>query len=221
MSNSIVRMEMSSISTSLCCLSFCSQLHFKSKALNKRSHRQLTNNPQSHKRKQVFMCVKLWEACVCFKLMQGLWGMRIHTRQTSVRRQQAAGSPQTFSGTRSWDCAVCCFLTSMCGMRMRNPPGISEANSFFLNVHQGKGVKQVRVCTTTYTKMNRLRYFSFPSQVCHTTKSCTGIAITHLQQSPSLLSEQQKDLHLHLEVTVTIWIHWSQGKSPPQSCWSC
>ncbi len=164
MSNSIVRMEMSSISTSARCLSFCSELHFQSKALNKRSHKQLTDDPQPHKRKQVLcVCVKLWEACVRFKLMQGPQGMRTRPCQTAVWRQQAAGSSLTYSGRRSWDSAVRCFFDLRVWNEDEETTGDFQVNSFFLNLHYERDVRQMCVYARVRVQKKwtvKDRYFS-------------------------------------------------------------
>lgn len=163
MSNSIVRMEMSSISTSACCLSFCSQLHFQSKVWTSVHTNSWLTIPQPRKKKQVLcVCEVMRSLCVCFELMQGPQGMRTRPCQTAVWRQQAAGSSLTYSGRRSWDSAVRCFLTSVCGKSMRKPQAFSRSTaSSSISITKRAWGKCVHARVHAQKWINKDGYFSF------------------------------------------------------------
>lgn len=182
MSNSIVRMETSSVSTSPRCPSFCSQLHYKSKALNGRSHKQLTDSRQPRENKEIDVCEVMRSLCVCVFQADARPVGYVHTHPcpTAVwRRQRAAVWTLTFSGRRSWDSAVHWFLTSVCGMGMRKPraPWRSTVSSSI-------SLEKKSMCAQAHAHVwiNKYWHLLVLWQVCHTTERWTSIYSTPAAQ---------------------------------------
>lgn len=202
MGNTIVRMEMSSISTSLLVHGLISNQRLWT-SIHKNSSATISSLTRESR-----FCVRdvMTSLYLRFKLVQGLQCMRTHSCQTTVWRQRAARSSITFSDRRLWDSAAHCFLTAACGMRMRNHKRC-WGQQLLPQSRSRKGC----VCTSACIKMN----VSCLSPVCHTTKTWTSIAIARLQHCLSLVSER-KGLSA-FTVTVTVWRFYqcSREKSSP------
>lgn len=108
MSNTIVRMEMSSISTSLLVRGFISNQRLWT-SVYKNSSATISSLTRESR-----FCVRdvMTSLYLRFKLVQGLQCMRTHSCQTIVWRQRAARLSITFSDRRLWGSAAHCFLTA-------------------------------------------------------------------------------------------------------------
>lgn len=154
MSNSIVRMETSSVSTSPRCPSFCSQLHYKSKALNGRSHKQLTDSRQPRENKEVWR-VWSYEKLVCVRVPSWCKARRVcaHTSMPDSSVKKTAGS--CVDANLLWQKVVGLCGSLVFDLRVWNgdeeTTGAVEVNSFFLNLTREKE----HVCTSACTRVNK------------------------------------------------------------------
>lgn len=120
MSNTTVKMEVSSISTSLSCRPFSfiwNQRPWRSVHINSKKQSPTCED------KAVLMRVMSREACID---VSGMQGMSTNSCQTIVYRQQETRSSLTFSDRRSWDSAAHCFLTTMCRNEDVKPQAVTS-----------------------------------------------------------------------------------------------